>query len=109
MPCLSTPRKGQTLQARISQVDAALKRLTQYLTTGRVTIGIAPNGAVSFNGWKDRDDVSDVCAYRAMAAENSFALRQAVARAEALSGRKVNAAAVAQGWHTHDGQNWSKH
>jgi hypothetical protein len=95
----------------MSQVEIAMKRLEQFLQTGSVRITIAPNGAVAFVGWKtdERVDVSDVCAYRSLAATNSWALRQAVARAEAQQGRKVNAHAVAAGWHTHDGHNWSKH
>lgn len=110
MPCLSTPRAGQTLAQRMSQVDAALKRLEQYLQTGSVRIQIAPNGAVAFAGWKDRDDVTDVCAMRSLTATNSWALRQAVARAEAMQGRKVNTNAVAAGFHSHDdGQTWGKH
>lgn len=43
-------------------------------------------------------------------ASNSWELRQAVARAEAQQGRKVNAHAVASGLHSHDGgKNWEKH
>lgn len=111
MPCASTLAAGQTLQQRMTQVQRALKRLEQYLKTGSVRVGIGPNGAIAFTGWgADREDVSDVCAYRALASENSWALRQAVARAEAQTGRKVNARAVAAGFHTHDGgSTWSKH
>jgi hypothetical protein len=94
----------------MAEVKRALQRLERYLQTGSVKIGIAPNGAVSFGGWQDRDDVTDVCAFRTLSAENSWALRQAVARAETMQGRKVNPAAVAAGWHTHDaGKTWSKH
>lgn len=109
MPCASRLQKGQTLEQRMSQVDQAMKRLERYLQTGSVRVQIAPNGAIAFAGWGDRDDISDVCAYRSLAATNSWALRQAVARAEAQQGRKMNPHAVAAGWHTHDGQNWSKH
>jgi hypothetical protein len=105
MPCLSTPRAGQSLVQRMSQVEQALKRLEQALQTGSVRVQIAPNGAIAFVGWKaeDRVDVSDVCAYRSLASTNSWALRQAVARAESQQGRKVNAHAVAAGVHSHDG------
>jgi hypothetical protein len=47
--------------------------------------------------------VTDVCAYRTLTASNSWALRQAVAKAEQLAGRKVSAAQVAAGTHSHDG------
>lgn len=110
MPCDTRLREGQSLANRMSQVKAALDRLKRYLQTGSVKIGIAPNGAVAFQGWKDRDDLSDVCAYRTLAAENSWELRQAVARAEAMSGKKVNPNAIASGWHSHtEGQTWSRH
>lgn len=112
MACGSMVKPGQTLAGRMAEVKASLARLEQALAGGRVRVGIGPNGAVTFQGWAvtDRDDVSDVCAYRSLAASNSWALRQAVARAEATSGRKVNAGAVAAGHHSHDGgHTWEKH
>lgn len=109
MPCDSNLQQGQTLASRMSQIEQALKRLEGALTAGRVKVNIGANGAVAFSGWKDRDDVTDVCAYRTLSASNSWALRQAVAKAEAMSGRKVNAAAVAAGTHSHDGgDTWHK-
>jgi urocanate hydratase len=103
MPCDTKLAENQTLTERTTQIDAALKRLEAALLAGRVSIGIAGNGAVAFKTWNDRDGVSDVCAYRTLASGNSWALRQAVAKAEALSGRKVNPHAVAAGHHSHDG------
>lgn len=103
MPCDTRLRENQTLTDRNNQIQAALRRLEQYLQTGTVRITIAPNGAVAFAGWQDRDDVTDVCAYRTLAANNSWALRQAQAKAEAMAGRRVNAFAVAAGHHSHDG------
>lgn len=110
MPCTAAMRAGQTFVERVDEVKVALARLTRYLTTGSVKVGIGPNGAIAFQGWKDRDDITDVCAYRTLSAEGSWALRQAVARAEAQSGRRVNPNAVAAGWHTHDnGKTWGTH
>jgi hypothetical protein len=103
MPCDTKLAENQTLAERTSQIEQALKRLEGYLQTGRVQMGIAPNGAIVFKGWNDRDGISDVCAYRTLAAGNSWALRQAVARAEAQHGRKVNPHAVVAGHHSHDG------
>lgn len=103
MPCDTKLAPNQSLTERGAQIDAALKRLESALQAGRVSVGIAANGAVAFKGWNDRDGVSDVCAYRTLASGNSWALRQAVARAEALAGRKVNPQAVAAGHHSHDG------
>lgn len=111
MPCDTILRQGVTLEQRVKAIDLALKRLEQYLQTGKATIAIAPNGAIAFKGWQgtERDDVTDVCAYRTLASQNSWALRQAVARAEAMQGRKVNERAIAAGVHSHDGgTTWNK-
>jgi hypothetical protein len=109
MACFSMRKPGQTLEQRMAQAKAALKRLEAKLQAGQVRLNIAPNGAVQFAGWQDRDDISDVCAYRTLSAEGSSALRMAVARAEAMQGRKVNPNAVAAGWHSHDGKRWETH
>lgn len=111
MACETVLRAGQTLQQRVKAIDVALKRLEQYLTQGKVQIGISPQGAITFKGWatSDRDDITDACAYRTLAVQSSWALRQAVAKAEAMSGRKVNANAIAAGIHSHDGgKTWGK-
>jgi hypothetical protein len=47
--------------------------------------------------------VTDACAYRRIMATNSALARAAIARAEQLSGRSVDKAAVAHGMHSHDG------
>jgi hypothetical protein len=106
MPCDSSLAEGQTLVQRMSEVERALKRLEGYLSTGKVTVKIGPTGSIAFAGWADRDRLSDTCAYRALSLQSSWALRQQVARAEAMSGRKVNAQAVAAGVHSHDGKTW---
>ena len=110
MPC-DTVRTAptQTLEQRGRQIDEALKRLERYLQTGSVRIVVGANGAIAFNGWQDRDAISDVCAYRTLAVQRSWALRQAVARAEAQSGRRVNEKAIAAGYHSHDsGRTWGR-
>lgn len=105
MACDTRLRAGQSLQQRAAEVKAALDKLRRALTARGVQIAIAQNGAVAFNGWSaaDRAGVSDACAYRVLAAEGSWELRQAVARAEAAQGRRVNPQAVAAGHHSHDG------
>jgi len=105
MPCDSKIPEGMTLETRNIQITKALSRLEVALTAGRVRANIGQNGAIAFSGWKDSDGVSDVCAYRALAARNSWALRQAVSRAETTSGRKLNPQAVGAGVHSHDGGN----
>lgn len=97
-----------TLAQRTSQIDQALKRLEKYLQQGSVRVIVGATGAIAFVGWKDRDDIVDLCAYRSLMLKQSWPLKQAVMRAEALSGRKINTQAIAAGIHSHDGQNWSK-
>lgn len=110
MPCTSQMRKNQTLKQREREINEALKRLERYLQTGSVKIQISNQGAIAFNGWKDRNDVTDVCAYRMLTLSNSWALKQAVKRAEMISGKKVNERAIAAGVHSHDnGHTWSTH
>ena len=111
MACETRTRTGQTLAERGVEMKRSLARLEAKLQAGQVKVQIGANGAVAFAGWAkaDRDDVTDACGYRVLAAEGSWALKQAVQRAEAQQGRKVNPNAVAAGWHTHDGTNWQKH
>lgn len=109
MACLTALQPNQTLAQRMAQVDAALKRLEQYIQTGTVRIGISRQGAIVFQGWQDRDGITDVCAYRSLTATNSWILRQAILRAEGMSGNKVNPKAIEAGIHSHDGKTWGKH
>lgn len=111
MPCDTVLKPNQTLAERNREIDAALARLEAYLTNGVVSVGIGMNGAITFDGWKDRDGLSDVCAYRTLTNEKkSWALRQAILKAERKTGRKVNPQAVASGLHSHDGgKTWSRH
>lgn len=103
MPCDTQVLPGQTLEQRNREIDEALRRLESQLQAGQVVVKIGANGAIAFDSWANRDRVTDVCAYRALTLKNSFALRRAIATAEARSGRKVNPRAVAAGVHSHDG------
>jgi hypothetical protein len=112
VPCDSTPFvKGQTLKERKEQVLAAVTKLNELLVKGLVKPRIGPQGAIAFGGWatQDRGGVSDACAYRRLQAIGSSLAKATIARAEAMAGRSVNKQAVAQGFHTHDGKNWSTH
>ena len=109
MPCDTKLKENQTLAQRAKEVDAALARLEQFLASGVASVTIGRTGAIAFSGWRDQYGVSDVCAYRTLTLRGSFALRQAVVKAERLSGRKHNARAVAAGVHSHDGGgSWHK-
>lgn len=112
MACDSVLKPGQNIVARNREIGLALERLEAGLKAGTVTIGISPQGAIVFKSWGavDRDGVTDACAYRRLTSKSSWALRQAVAKAEAQAGRKVNAQAIAAGVHSHDGgRTWGAH
>jgi hypothetical protein len=94
----------QTATQRKAEVREAVKRLETALQQGGAKVNIDRNtGVVSFAGNWQRDGVSDACAYRVLTAAGSGALRMALARAEALSGTRHNAALTAAGIHSHDG------
>ena len=88
MPCDTRLKENQTLASRQREITVALERLERYLKTGTVQVQIGAQGAVVLQGWKDRDGVSDVCAYRSLTLTNSWTLKQAVKRAEMMSGKK---------------------
>lgn len=94
---------GMTPVQRKKQIDIALERLNKALQEGTVKVTVGNTGAVVFRGNWQRDGVSDTCAYRKLLASGSSALRMAVARAEAMAGRKVDPKAIAAGVHSHDG------
>lgn len=109
MPCDTVRRKNQTAAQRRREVDEALVELERALSNGAVQVVIGVDGAVCFANWgQERRGVTDVCAFQTLQSRDSWELRQAVARAETLSGRKVNQHAVAAGLHSHDGgHTWS--
>ncbi len=113
MPCDTKLRAGVTPVQRASQIGAALARLEKALGVGKAKVTIDKRtGALAFTGWtpEERDDVTDLCAYRRLTARSSWELRKAIAIAEALAGRKVSAQAVSSGLHSHDGgQTFSRH
>lgn len=110
MACDTTLRQGQTFAQRAKEVADSLAELKKRLRMGQAKIVIAPNGAVTFAGWEDRRGLSDACTLRSLQAEGSFEFRQALQKAEATSGRRVNMQAVSAGFHSHDGgRTWGRH
>lgn len=101
MPCDSQPITPEWER----QTRAALDRLNDALERQAVTVTIGAEGSIAFVGRTDaeRGGLADLCAYRRLMVENSWPLRLAVQRAEALAGRAVNPAAIAAGVHSHDG------
>ena len=112
MPCETKNLNGITLNQRKKQINNALARLESLLTNGQVILQIGPSGSIVFVRWsaKDRDFVSDVCAYRALTKQGSQALRRAVIRAQIAANRSINESAILSGTHSHDnGQTWGTH
>lgn len=112
MACESRRRPGVTPEQRQKQIADSVAALGRALAEGRVVVKVGPQGAITFTGWSEqqRDGVSDVCAYRKLLASGSWALRQAVAKAEAMAGRKVDQRAIGAGVHSHDGgRTWGSH
>ncbi len=113
MPCDTKLRENETKEQRSARAQASAERLEAALAAGRVKVVInKASGALAFQGWtdEDRDGVADGCIYRRLTAKGSFALKQAVARAETAAGRKLNPQAVAAGVHSHDGGvTWGTH
>lgn len=107
MPCYS----DASYEAEVL-IRERLKRLEAMLDDGSVKVVVGPGGSIAFDGWlpQDRGGLSDLCSYRKLAADQSWALRQAVARAEAMAGTSINQQAIASGLHSHDGgSTWSRH
>jgi len=111
MPCDTILRALQTAAQREREIKEALDQLVASLDAGSVEIIIGADGAVCFSGstWEDnRRGVTDVCAYNRLSQEDSWAFRQALQRAESLSGYQVDEQTVAAGVHSHDGgRTWS--
>ena len=107
MPCTTQPTLTQVQKENQRR---AIVRLELGLASGGVTAVIGASGSIAFRGWTDSEGVSDLCAYRALAASTSPALRLAIVRAEARAGRQLDRTAVAAGHHAHDGgHTWGHH
>lgn len=88
-------------------MSVAIKNLAKSLGEGTVQLKVGVNGALAIVGWKNRDGVADVCAIRKLMTSGSWEFRQALAKAEAVAGRKMNLSAVGSGIHSHDeGASW---
>ena len=84
-------------------MQLAIARLDAALGSGSVSVVVGAQGGLAFKGWQDREGVTDLCAYRKLAATNSPALRRAIMRAEAIAGRTLDQRTIATGLHSHDG------
>ena len=105
MPCDTTREPP-----KLMEMARALDRLQKALGAGTVSVVVGASGALAFKGWQDRGGLSDLCAYRKLQGRNAPELRKAVARAEALAGRRLDERAIAAGVHSHDGgKTWGAH
>lgn len=110
MACFTYLRPLQTAAERKAEIAATLRKLEVALMKGGASVVIGPDGAITFAGWSERSDVTDVCAYRSLTAAKSKPLADAIAKAELKYGKKVNAKTIGAGVHSHDGgRTWGKH
>ena len=112
MACETRLKPQQTISQRAAEIRSAVQRLVAALVAGRVQLKIGANGAPVFTGWQEesRDGISDLCAYRQIMRTGDATSRMLIQRAEQMSGRPVNKAAVAAGLHSHDGgTTWHSH
>jgi hypothetical protein len=105
MPCDTKLKQGQTLQQRVTEVRAAVERISQGLASGRIKAVVSKDGGVAFDGVTaaERDNITDACAYRRVMVSGSALAKAAIARAEQVAGRGVNRQSIANGLHSHDG------
>jgi hypothetical protein len=111
MACDTRLKPRQTISQRKDEVRRATERFVAGLKSGKVKATVNAKGGVAFTGLTEdeRDGVTDACAYRRVLASGSQLAILAIAKAEQFAGRPVNRQLVAQGYHTHDGENWHTH
>lgn len=110
MPCDTFLKPQETIQMRVATIRQKTLELSTALAAGTVKPVIGPQGAIAFQGWQDRDGITDVCAYRRIMATGSARAKAAIMKAELLSGRTVSKQALAVGVHSHDGgRTWHGH
>ena len=105
MPCDSMRLPNQTMSERVTEVRTAAQRIDKMLAARKIGVKVGPQGAVTFTGLSeaDRSRMTDACIYRRIMQSGSAASKIAIARAEQLSGVRVNKSVVANGVHSHDG------
>lgn len=109
MVCDTRLKPAQTIAERAAEIRKATQAIDGLLGRGKANVVIGKDGAVAFTGIPDnvRDGLTDACVYRAIMARGSHAAKQAIVKAEQMSGRSVNKKVVAAGRHSHDGgQTW---
>jgi hypothetical protein len=105
MPCDSRLKRNQTIQQRADEVRKVLEKVNAKIASRQVRVKVGPQGGVAFIGLteEERDGVTDACIYRRIMSTGSALAKAAIANAEMVAGRYVDAKAVATGTHSHDG------
>lgn len=105
MACETQTKPRQTISQRADEVQRTIVALDALMKKRIVKVTVGPQGAVTFTGWsdKDRDGVTDACAYRRLMVSGSALAKMEIARAEQLAGRSVDRRVLASGTHSHDG------
>jgi hypothetical protein len=87
-----------------TRIQKDMDSLKEGLAKGTITIIIDKRtGAIAFKGWNATGFIGDTCAARRLMSMNSPEYRRALLKAEAITGRKANPAAIMAGHHSHDG------
>ena len=105
MPCDYEREPQQTVAERQAEARKAKMAMDKLIATSRAKVVVDKNGRVVITGVPDkvRSRVNDACVVRFIQIHGSVAARQAIARAERLSGRSINKQAIEAGVHSHDG------
>jgi hypothetical protein len=109
MVCDMTLKPQQTAAQRAAEVRKSAAIVEQLVAERKAGIVIGPQGAVTFTGISDddRNGMTDACILRRI---TNPAAKLALARAEQVQGRRINAKAMAAGVHSHDGgKTWATH
>lgn len=108
MPCDTVRRESQSTQQRVAEVRRVVGMLDKAIVRRQVKVIVGPQGAITFDGWQQREGVTDACAYRRIMSTGSTLAKSEIARAEQMSGKSVDRRALAAGIHSHDGgQTWN--
>ena len=106
MSCDTQREPNQTITQRKEQIRDTVLKLARALVTGQVKAIVNAQGAIAFQGWTDRNRVTDACAYRQIMATGTALAKMKIAQAEALAGKSVSRQAIGHGGagtHSHDG------
>lgn len=101
MPCDTRLRRGQKLSERKAEVRSTVEKLDRAILRRQIKPVVGPQGAITFAGWTERNDVTDACAYRQIMATGSALAKAEIARAEQIAGRSVDRKVLLQGHHGH--------